>query len=226
VDQTTPFDEDLRRTIRIGMQQLLTPGTSFTIATFSSLSQNYHTTVLSSGTIEAAVPARLRPSLPVNRLNALDRCLVRQRRYAVTLATQGVATATGMPPSAFSRSELLTSLSHLSQAVRSAAGERIVIVASDLLEHSSATSFYHKRGLRLIAPQTELQKAIRLGLIGNFGRARIYVVGTAAIPPGPGELERDVRAMNALVTFWSQWFQRSNASAVIIGRPNLVAPIR
>jgi hypothetical protein len=227
IDQTTPFTEDLRRTIQTGIQQLLSPGTTYTIATFSSLSQAHHTKILSSGTIEGSVPARVRPSLPVNKLNALDRCLVRQRQYAIRAAAGAVATATGISPAAFSRSEILSSLTHLSHAVRSSpAGERVVIIGSDLLEHSSASSFYNRRDLRPIDPRSEMARAARLGLVGNFARARVYVVGTAALAAGSGASERKASAMNSLIAFWTQWFQRSNAGAVVIGRPNLVAPVR
>lgn len=227
VDQTTPLTADLLRTIRNGLTELLTPGTSFSIARFSALSQLHHTRIVSSGTIEGPVPARVRPTLSVNRLNALDRCLARQHVYARRLAGQGLNSATNVSPAVFSRSEIMGSLAHLSEAVRAAPGrERIVILASDLLEHSSASSFYSNRGLRVLSPAAEIQKARRLSLLGNYARARVYVVGTAVLPPGAGASERPIEALNSLISFWTQWFRLSNASSVVVGRPNLVAPIR
>jgi hypothetical protein len=80
--------------------------------------------------------------------------------------------------------------------------------------------------LRPIDPRSEMARAARLGLVGNFARARVYVVGTAALAAGSGASERKASAMNSLIAFWTQWFQRSNAGAVVIGRPNLVAPVR
>jgi hypothetical protein len=227
VDQTTALDGELRRTISDNLNRLLQPGTSFTVATFSAFSRGHYTTVLSTGAVEGSVPPRLRPSLPVNRLAALDRCLVRQQQFARQLAARALARATGVPATTFSNSEIMASLAHLSESVRTAPGaSKIVMVASDLIEHSSASSFYARHNLRLIDANAELRNALRHGLIANFGGARVYVVGTGLLPPSAGNSVRDVRALNGLITFWTNWFRRSNAASVVVGRPNLVSPVQ
>jgi hypothetical protein len=227
VDQTTSLEPELTGTISQNFERLLGPGTTFAVAKFSAFSRGHFTTIVSAGTIEAPVPARLRPSLPVNRLLALDRCLASQRRFAIRVAQRALSQAMSVPATTFSHSEIMASLAHLSERVRLApAADRIVIVASDLMEHSGAASFYARRNLRLIDPAAELTNAARLGLLGNFGRARVYVIGTGMLPEEAGSAVRDIRALNALIGFWTSWFNRSNASRVTIGRPNIVAPIR
>lgn len=225
VDQTTAFDADLRRTINSNFLRLLQPGTTFTIATFSAFSRGHHTTVVSSGALEGPVPARARPGLPVNRLNALDRCIVRQAQFARRAADRALARAMGVSAAHFANSEIMASLAHLSERVRLGPGRKIVIVASDLMEHSSASSFYRRRNLRLIDPRTELRNARTLDLVGNFDRAAVFVVGTGQLPPEAGRSVRNIREMNALTHYWTMWFRASNASSVTIGRPNIIVPI-
>ncbi|MFL6861754.1 MAG: hypothetical protein ACJ8DZ_01995 [Allosphingosinicella sp.] len=227
VDQTTALDGEMRRMLEANLQRLLSSGASFSIATFSAFSRGHYTTVLSSGAIEGAVPEGLRPSLSVVRLNALDRCLARQQQYAWHVAARALARAMSVPATTFSNSEIMASLAQLSDAVRAApSANRVVIVASDLMEHSSATSFYAHRTLRTIDPAAEMKNAVGLGLTGDFGGARVYVVGAGLLPPEAGASVRNVSALNALVGFWTAWFRHSNARSATIGRPNVVTPIQ
>ncbi len=225
VDQTTALDAGLRRTVSSNFQRLLQPGTSFSIATFSAFSHGHHTAVVSSGALESPVPRGVRPGLPVNRLAALDRCLLRQRQFAQRIAGRALARAMGVPATRFANSEIMGSMAHLSERVRAAPGRRIVILASDLLEHSSAASFYRGARLRTIVPEAELHNARRLSLLGNFGRASIFVVGTGMLPPEAGSSVRHVEAMNALISYWRMWFRASNAGPITIGRPDIVVPV-
>jgi hypothetical protein len=227
VDQTTALDADMRATIEENFQRLLGSGTTFAIGTFSAFSRGHFTTIVSAGATEGAVPDHLRPNLPVNRLNAIDHCLVRQVQYARRISRQALIRAMSVPATTFANSEIMMSLADLSQRVRAAPSpDRIVIIASDLMEHSSASSFYARHNLRVIDPGAEMRNAVRLRLTGDFGRARIYVIGTGILPPEGGNMVRPVHALNALVEFWTMWFSRSNAAGVVIGRPNVVAPIR
>jgi hypothetical protein len=227
VDQTTALDANMRQTLADNLQRLLRNGTTFSIATFSAFSRGHYTTVISSGRIEGPVPRHLRPNLPVIRLNALDRCLARQVGYARQVAGRALARATNVPSTLFANSEIMASLAQLSELVRAApTRNRIVIVASDLMEHSGATSFYARRTLRTINAGAELANAQRLRLMGDFGGARVYVVGTGLLPSEARQAVRNSAAFTALVDFWTLWFGRARASSVVIGRPNLVNPVR
>lgn len=227
VDQTTALDAPLATTVRGNMQRLLRPGTSFTVATFSAFQRGHYTTILTSGTIELPVPASRRASLPTNRLHRLDACLRQQTGFAARLADSAFAEASRTSAATFSQSEIMASLKQLSGRVAAApVRDRIVIVASDMLEHSSATSFYRNRGLRAIDAIVELRRAIGQRLTGDFAGARVYVVGAGLMPPQQQAAIRDIRALNALESFWAIWFRQSNARLIAFGHPDLVTPIQ
>lgn len=228
VDQTTGLDEHLRETISRNLEQLLAPGTSFTVATFSAFSQGNYTTVLASGTLEAPLTADQRLHLQAGKVEQMGQCLDQQRGFGIQVANQRVEEATGAAASSFTNSEIMAGLRQLSEAVRaSPAEERIVIVVSDLLEHSTVTSFYRQQTIRMIDPAEEMEKAEAHGLIADFDDARVAIIGAGLLAPGSGAAaSRPIREREALHRFWEQWFEHSNARLIAYGEPDLVAPIQ
>lgn len=228
VDQTTALEPALAANLRDNLRALVGPGAAYTIASFSAFSRGHFTTVVSAGRVEAPVAAARRSSLPVHRLKQLDQCLSAQTAFAQRKALDALGRALAPSAASFANSEIMTSLVQLSERVRaSSAPDRIVVVASDMLEHSSVTSFYKNRTLRRIDAAAELRRAQATRQIANFAGARVYVLGAALLPPGPGGgAVRDIEALNGLQSFWGSWFRLSNARLVAFGRPNLVTPIR
>lgn len=227
VDQTTALDANLAATVRQNMARLLRPGTTFTIASFADFHPGHFTRILASGTIEETVPRRLRAGVSTNGLRRLDGCLARQAAFAVRLAHAAFAGATRPDVAGFSQSEIMVGLRHLSARVAGTRlRDRIVIVASDMLEHSSAASFYRDRALRRIDPEAELTRAANQRLFANFAGARVYVVGAGVLPPRPGGNGRTIQALDALERFWAGWFRASNARLVAFGRPDLAMPVQ
>lgn len=226
VDQTTALDPVLNAAVRENAARLLRSGTAYTVASFSAFERSHYTAILSSGVLEAPIPAGLRPSVSVPRLKKLDACLVAQASFGARTALRALAQATAGSAGTFAHSEVMGSLKQLSARVAaSPAPNRIVLVVSDMLEHSGVTSFYKSKSLRAIDPAAELANARASGMIGNFGGARVYVLGAGLLPPG-GEGGRDPRAINALESFWLRYFAQSNARVAAFGTPDLVAPIR
>ena len=167
--------------------------------------------------------ARQRDGISVPLLKKLDGCLGRQSAYGSRLALATVGKAVDGASATLGKSDVRASLAQLSGRVAtSRARQRLVIVVSDMLENSSITSFYSKRTLRRIDPQTELAKATAAGAIADFGGARVFVAGAALIPDNGyrGEVE-----LNALQRFWQLWFQSAKAKLVEFGRPNLLNPV-
>jgi hypothetical protein len=228
VDQTTGLSERLRTTLRRSVERLLVPGATYGVFTFSAYTSDHFVTEASSGALEAPVPDSDRRSLSVRGLERLDHCLARQRSDVLTKAASELDQATGVSASTFSRSEIMASLSQLSAAVRAShATDRYVIVVSDLLEHSSTTSFYANRNLRLIDPAAEMQRAAANRLIGDFSDARLAVIGAGLLPPDSApDAGRDAQRLDALKRFWEQWFRQSHADLIAYGQPDLVAPIQ
>lgn len=227
VDQTTGLDERLRETIGENVGRLVGPGTEYTVATFSASGRVHYPKVVQRGRIEAEIPEEERPELPVHRLTNLDQCLEAQRearRHQLLKAVDGASEASA---SSFTHSQIMGGLAHLSEAVRqSTADEKLVIVASDLLEHSGTVSFYHDRSLRLIDPEQELRQAETRDLFADFGGARLAVVGAGLVAPeSGGETVRDEAKLDALRSFWRQWFERSDAELAAYGEPDLAVPL-
>ena len=226
VDQTTALDPVLTQTLRQNVAHLVMPGTTFTIASFSAFRSGRYANVVASGTVEPPVPARKRGGISVPQLKKLDACLRAQAGYGIRVALAGVAAAQRVGAASFDQSEIMASLKQLSGPVAaSSARDKVVIVASDMLEHSTATSFYEAKGLKTIKPALVMKRVADLRLFGNFGGARTYVIGGGVLPPQSRNAGRTIAALNALEDFWAGWFRRSNARLGTFGRPNLLSPI-
>lgn len=227
VDQTTGLDDRLRRTVVDNLESLLEPGTTFNISTFSASNRDNYPTVLASGTLEETVPEDERSSLSVRGLGRLDNCLRGQAEKSLARAKAELGKATGASASTFTHSEIMGGLAQLAAAVRAAPGEqKLVIVVSDLLEHSDATSFYRNRDLRQLDAEAELAKAKEAGLVADFDGADVAVVGAGMLSEqSDSKAVRNARALNSLRTFWEKWFASSDARLVAWGQPDLVAPL-
>jgi hypothetical protein len=227
VDQTTGLDKGLRNTITANVAKLLGPGTAFSIATFSARTSGRYATILAEGQLQAPPPEELRPDLPVTRLDRLDACLVQQAEGMKLEAAGKAQAATKVQTSTFTSSEILASLTQLSEAVEASdAKDKLVIVVSDLLEHSPVTTFYSNKDLRRIDPAAELEKAREGGLIGNFDGARIAIVGAGLLSGEKGQALRDTAALAALRSFWESWIEASGGQLAQYGEPDLVKPLR
>jgi hypothetical protein len=227
VDQTTGLDGGLRETVADNVEKLLGPGTLFSIATFSARNKGRYATILAEGRLQAPPAEELRPDLPVNRLERLDACLVQQSKGMKKEAARQAAEATDVKASTFTHSEILASLTQLSEAVRaSEARDKLVILVSDLLEHSPVTTFYSDKELRMLDPAAELEKAKEAGLVGDFGGARIAVVGAGLASAESGaEGIRNTQALAALRRFWERWIEESGGELAQYGEPDLVRPL-
>lgn len=225
VDQTTPIDPPLRDAVRAAVGPLLSPGTSFSISSFSAFAQGHYQTPLVAGELEASVADRQRDSVSVRALTSLDRCLRSQLAFGRKAASTALDRAISGQSEAFAHSDVISSLVDLGHAVSaSQAHDRIVIVVSDMLENSGLTSFYAHRAIRQIDPRKELQLAIEKGFRAEFHGARVYVIGAGALP---GENSyRDPISMRALETFWHDYFAVSHATLVDFGKPMPTRPVR
>ncbi len=223
IDQTTPLPADIKAAVDDNVRRLVRPGTRFTIASFSAFSQGRATTVQASGAVETGVPAQRRGDVSVALLKKFDTCLAQQAPFAGRLAVATVDKAIAGASSNLAKSDVLASLSQLSARVAaSRARSKTVVIVSDMIENSSITSFYARKKLRLINPQVELDKVAKAEVGGNFGGARVYVIGGALRPDSGYRAEPELKALER---FWDGWFRGSQAKLVEFGRPNLVNPI-
>jgi len=227
VDQTTPVDDAMRSSVLDAVGRLVSPGASFTVAKFSEFAPGHAAVITASGTIEQGIPAEQRNSVGVRVLHNLDQCLVAQAAYGKRIAGEAAQAALSSSHGTFAHSDIMASLRQLSATVSaSPARDRIVILVSDMLEHSSATSFYDHKALRTIDPRSELSIARNGHLTGDFRGARVFVIGAGALPPDQAGGYRSAAAIDALQAFWNAWFRLSNAHLAGFGEPNLMTPIQ
>ncbi|NGZ86128.1 hypothetical protein [Duganella aceris] len=231
IDQTTPLSPALQQLVADSIRPLLVAGSSFSIAVFSAYTQDHYADVLAAGTLEAGLPSEARDDVAKPLLLKLDLCRRRQPQQAAQAAGQALRAAYLGTSGEIARSDILASLKALSSVIgRSTAPEKIVLIASDMLENSSVANFYADRGraVRKLAAAKELRGVEDKRLLADFGGARVYVIG-AGLLAGEAAFKhsyRDPQTMQALHAFWDEYFTRSNARLVEFGQPALLNPVR
>ena len=183
--------------------------------------------VLSAGTLEAPISESVRNGISVKALRTFDACMQGQYNYARNLVAQSVNMALAGSSGKLAKSDVMASIKELSVRVKqSTAKDRIVFIVSDMLENSSVSSFYAAQSVRLLDASKELAKAESAGMIGDFGGARVFVLGAGIVPEAARGTYRDPKTMAALKDFWQQMLEKSNAQLMEFGAPALISPVQ
>lgn len=232
VDQTVQLDATLQKSVLDNVQGMLKPGTKFVIAEFSAFSQGHYLNVLHTGVIERPIPASEEGNVVMSRLRDFHTCMQQQLVYGQRLALATTAQVLKSGTSTLDQSDILMALKSVSSAVaQEKATHKLVFVVTDGLENSSVTSFYARNAVRHINPAVELKKAQDNNLFGDFGSARIYLLGAGVMQPAANGSTaerngyRDPKTLMDLKQFWSGYFSRSNAQLVEFGAPALLEPL-
>lgn len=230
LDQTAMFDSTLQQQVADNVRPFMAAGHAYSVLSFSAFSQGRYAHVLSAGKIEPLITSAARDDIPKSALARFDNCTKRQPAVAMQAIGTALRAGFGGANTSLGKSDVMASLKAISARVKkSPAKQRVVLLASDMLENSSVTSFYGAKGesVRQIDPAKELKVAVEHDLIGDFGGASIYVIG-AGLLAEEGKKSgkyRDPKTMRALNSFWTSYFQKSNATVVEIGQPALLTPI-
>jgi hypothetical protein len=228
VDQTTVFDDKLQAQIADIAGKAIRPAGAYTLFDFSAFSQGHYTEVVTRGVIESPIPEKSRADISERALRSFDACINGQSVFARKALLTSIVRVQSVATNDLEKSDILAALKDISEKVRaSPAPDKVVLLASDMLENSSVSSFYSHNAVRRIDPQAEMKKATAAGLIGDFGGARIYVIG-AGLLAGDAKSRnayRDPQTMSALRQFWTLYFERSNASIAEFGAPALLGAV-
>lgn len=229
VDQTTIFDEKLQNSIFENTWGYLGPNSAYTVVSFSAFAQGRYTEVVSAGTIEAPLSDRDRDATNQRLLKTFDVCMKSQVAWAKQHAIEAIKKSLAAASADLAKSDILAALKDMSARIKeSPAKQKVLLMASDMLENSSVSSFYASNTrVRTIDPAKELAAAERANLIGDFGSARVFVIGAGLIGPAGNSKAsyRETAAMNALTDFWTLYFEKANAQMAQFGRPALLRPI-
>lgn len=230
LDETTVFDENLRKAIVGEALGLIAPGTEFTALKFSAFIQGHYTDVIARDTIESELNKQDKRTQVASRIADFDTCRTAHQIRFRREVQDKVVKALGGATSDIAKSDIMGSLKTVSALAKdSPAKTKTVILASDMLENSSVSSFYQAGSARKVNPAAEMAKASNAGTFGDFGGADVYVIGAGLIPEIPGKKMsgyRDSGTIEALKTFWSEWLEKSNAKLVDFGAPALVGHVK
>lgn len=230
IDQTTLLDEHLRASVLENIQRFVQPGSAFVVGDFSAFSQGHYMEILNAGRLELPIPARDRDSIGVKVLRNFDACMQGQLAFGQKLALDAANRAMAGSTSTLARSDILASVKELAERVRqSSAKKKTVFLVSDMLENSSISSFYASGNVRVIDAEKELKRIEAARMFADFGGARVFVMGAGIVAEptntkGRG-VYRDPKAMNALKSFWQNWFELSGAEVAEFGMPALITPV-
>lgn len=227
VDQTTVFDPTLQQQIADNVRLFMAPDNAFSLLTFSAFSQGRYTQVLTGGTIEPVIPAAARDDISKPLLARFDACGKRQPQIAMQAIGASLRSAFAGASPDLSKSDVMASLKSISMRVKKSSAQRkLVLIASDMLENSSVSSFYGAKGaaVRQIDPNKELKLAADNDLFGDFGGAQVYIIGAGLLADDARKTMkyRDPKTMRALALFWNDYFRKSHANVVEIGQPALL----
>ncbi|WP_286997617.1 MULTISPECIES: hypothetical protein [Comamonas] len=234
LDQTTPLDASLQKSVMDNAGRLIQPGTAYSIATFSSFGQGRYLELLSAGTLEVPLPEATRSSVGVKVLRSLDACLTGQQNYVRKAAATALQQAMAGISADYAKSDVMASVKEMSARInQSPAPSKILFLVSDMLENSGVSSFYANRNVRSLNANTELQKAASAGMLADLAGARVFVLGAGLVQDANSKgfakdsgIYRDPKTMAALKDFWSQYFQRSDAKLQEFGMPALLVPVQ
>ena len=234
VDQTVNFNADVKKNLGDSAQFFLAPGNEFQVLEFSAFSQGRYMDTVATGALEAGLPQGQRDNTGSDTLALLDNCLIRQRLFGRRLMSAALNKAMAAYSDRLARSDILGSLQNLAELVsHSRAKRRVVLLASDMLENSSITSFYRSGGVRKIDVPAELKKVAEAHMFANFRGANVYVIGAGLLDPSEDAQTkfdtltyRDPLTMAELRAFWTEYFRISGGHLLGFGEPMLLAPAR
>lgn len=226
IDQTVGWSPAIESAIMDNLNRNLQPGTKFVIAEFSAYAQGRYLDVVHTGIIEAAMPAAQIADTPITATKLFDLCRADQLPYAAKLADGAAVSALTGSRSSLANSDIMSALAAIAPVMAAEpARQKILLLATDGLENSGVTSFYRHGQLRDIDPAQELSRAEAAGLVGDFGGARVYVIGGALPAAGSTEAYRSPQLLRHLASFWAAYFRQSNATLGAFGEPALLTPV-
>ena len=224
IDETTLFNDKLQEQIIKNTLSKIAPANYIYIGKFSAFIDNHYNEKIFEFKIDTPLTSDERYYEKKDTLKKIDKCLKDQQGYVSNQIAESIKESFLNPNDDIAKSDVLYALQDFGQNVISQveAKEKIIILASDMLENSTITSFYSKGATRLIQPETELNKIEKSNLYSNFDNSKIYVIGTGLISSKDNnKTYRDPKILASLKDFWTKYFVKSNGNLIEMGQPAL-----
>ena len=221
VDQTTQLDKNMMIYTYKNMMKFMKNSYRVTIASFSANANGKYTDVAYSGKLEALLPNSAKHEIAKKKLRKYQGCMNGQYRYAKKKATKALVRVLKGANKKLPHSDIIKSLNDIAKYIikPSQSHEKVVLLVSDMMEHSSITSFYTKGKLKKVNTDKEMEKVKKSGYMTDFDGAKVYVIGAGMVGKNS---YRDSKTLKALTKFWEAYFAASNAQLKAIGTPMLL----
>lgn len=225
VDQTTPLDKNMMIYTYKNMMKFIKNGYGVTIASFSANANGKYTDVAYAGKLEALLSESAKHDIAKKTLHKYQGCMNGQYKYAKKKATKSLVRTLKGANKKLPHSDILKSLDDIAKHIigSSKASKKVVLLVSDMIEHSSITSFYHAGTIKNIDVNTEMNKLKSSGHLTDFSGADIYVIGTGVIGKNG---YRDAKTLKRLTDFWERYFAVTHANLKALGTPMLLENIQ
>jgi hypothetical protein len=224
VDQTTVLDKNMMIYTYKNMIKFIKNGYGVTIASFSANANGKYTDVAYSGRLEALLPKSAKHDIAKKKLRKYQGCMNGQYKYAKKKATKALVRVLKGANKKLPHSDIIKSLNDIAKYIikPSKSHDKTILLVSDMIEHSSITSFYAKGSLRKINTSLEMKKVKKSSYMTDFNGAKVFVIGTGMVGKNS---YRDSSTLKALTKFWESYFQLNNAELHAIGTPMLLEDI-
>ena len=225
VDQTTPLDKNMMIYTYKNMMKFIKNGYAVTIASFSANANGKYTDVAYAGRLENLLPDSAKHNIAKKTLRTYQGCMNGQYKYAKKKATKALVRVLKGANKKLPHSDIIKSLDDIASHIikPSKASTKVVLLVSDMIEHSSITSFYHKGLIKKINVAKEMTKVKSSGHLTDFSGANIYVIGTGVIGK---KGYRDAKTLKRLTDFWEAYFANTHANLKAMGTPMLLEDIK
>ena len=226
IDETTPFNEQLKQQIINNALNFANHGNHIFIAKFSAFLQGKYNEVLFDFVIDTPLADDQRYNLSKNVIAKFDKCLKDQLGYVRKNITDTIKDSFLKDGDKVAKSDILYALKDFAQNIigPNETQNKVVIMASDMLENSSITSFYAQGKPRKIDSKKEIDIVKKNNLLTDFGGAKVYVIGAGLSDSKKAYINSQM--LGSLNDFWSEYFRSSNANLIEMGTPALKREIR
>lgn len=214
-------------------------GMFYQVLKFSTFTGKNFASTLVTGTLEPGV--RINPNAhstlrasELATLNALlkklNTCLLQQAKYGLDKSNNAILTTMINGSLNIPNSDILVAMQQAGTVFKSRKEEeKILIVISDMMEHSAYTSFYSKGGdLKDINPKAELENLQKKGFSADLTGVKVWVLGGGYFP-NPGTTQnasaRNPQQVALLEEFWTDFFKQSKAVLMEFGKPELIGAL-
>lgn len=222
MDETTQLNENKK--VHRAVQELavdwLGPGRAVQVIRFSAYVPGRNAEIVTGGLLDPEPSKSFIKSMKRSERRKFARLHKKQVHAAKVQTTKAIRAVFRGFSAEIPKSEILFNMEQLSDHIRSyQSTEKVILLVSDMLENSAATSFYASGRVRKINPEAELKKAEKKNLVGDFGgNVRVYIVGLGA----GAEDYLDGDRVNRLKTFWRDYFKAAKATVAGFGTPLLL----